>query len=558
MRLYTAAMVAALLLVSGCDLPGQTPGIPTGGTLTVAITSDPTSLNRFLAADPAALRASAPLFPDLYQANPDLSISPDLAASMPSLSADHKAWTVKLRPNARWSDGQAITADDVIATVAIERNPALVTDAVFDWSMLDKVTKVDTYTVRFELTSPYAPFLANSLTMFVVPAHIYGAVDVAKMGADPISQQPSVTGGPFRFDKRNKDEVDLVANPDYYAGRAHLDRMVFRILPDATAAANAIATGDIGWEPDLSASALDKLKGVAGLKVVEYPDLSFYDVRLNDRPTHLFGDKLVRLAFAYAIDKVAVVRQVTAGHGTTLWGDIAPESWAFDPAAVVKYKPDLAKAKDLMLQAGWVVGADGIATKGGKRFSTKFYVRNDAPARVMAVGIISAQARAIGMDLQPAPVPYYNPADKSSFFDPLKKGEYDLAFTGFASGADPDQYRIFDSSQLRPEKNPVGVNWTGYSNPQLDGLIDEERTTLTGNDSQTRTARGHAFAQIERLLGTDLVTYFMWADNNGQAFSSDVGGVNSGRQGSLMNLDNGRNTQAFAAWYLRSRQLTKA
>jgi peptide/nickel transport system substrate-binding protein len=225
---------------------------------------------------------------------------------------------------------------------------------------------------------------------------------------------------------------------------------------------------------------------------------------------------------------------------------------------VVKYKPDLAKAKDLMLQAGWVVGADGIATKGGKRFSTKFYVRNDAPARVMAVGIISAQARAIGMDLQPAPVPYYNPADKSSFFDPLKKGEYDLAFTGFASGADPDQYRIFDSSQLRPEKNPAGVNWTGYSNPQLDALIDEERTTLTGNDSQTRTARRHAFAQIERLLGTDLVTYFMWADNNGQAFSGDVGGVNTGRHGSLMNLDNGRNTQAFAAWYLRSRQLTKA
>jgi peptide/nickel transport system substrate-binding protein len=553
MKPSIAGSLVGLLLLTACDLPGQAPAIQNGGTLTVAIAGDPSSLNRFLAADPASLRASAPLFPNLYQANPDMSISPDLAASMPSLSDDRKSWTVRLRPNARWSDGQPITADDVLATVAIERSPALVTDVVFDWSMLDKVEKLDSSTVRFTLSSVYAPFLANSLTTFIVPAHIYGAIDVAKMAADPISQQPAVTGGPFRFEKRNKDEVDLVANPDYYAGRAHLDRMVFKILPDATAAANAVANGDIGWEPDLSASALDKLKGSSGVKVVEYPDLSFYDVRFNDRPAHLFGDKLVRQAFAYAIDKEAITRKVAGGHGTPLWGDVAPETWAFDSAALVKYKPELAKAKQLMQQAGWVVGADGIAAKGGKRFSTKFYVRNDAPTRVMAVGIISAQARAIGMDLQPAPVPYYNPADKSSFFDPLKKGEYDIAFTGFASGADPDQYQIFDSGQLRPENNPTGVNWTGYTNPQLDTLIAQERTTLTANYSQTRAARRKTFSQIERLLGQDLVTDFMWADDNGQAFSSDVGGVNAGSQGSLINIDYGRNVQAFAAWYLRAR-----
>jgi peptide/nickel transport system substrate-binding protein len=553
MKPSIAGSLVGLLLLTACDLPGQAPTIQNGGTLTVAIAGDPSSLNRFLAADPASLRVSAPLFPNLYQANPDMSISPDLATSMPSLSDDRKSWTVRLRQNARWSDGQPITADDVLATVAIERSPALVTDVVFDWSMLDKVEKLDSSTVRFTLSSVYAPFLANSLTTFIVPAHIYGAIDVSKMAADPISQQPAVTGGPFRFEKRNKDEVDLVANPDYYAGRVHLDRMVFKILPDATAAANAVANGDIGWEPDLSASALDKLKGSSGVKVVEYPDLSFYDVRFNDRPAHLFGDKLVRQAFAYAIDKEAITRKVTGGHGTPLWGDVAPETWAFDPAALVKYKPELAKAKQLMQQAGWVVGADGIAAKGGKRFSTRFYVRNDAPTRVMAVGIISAQARAIGMDLQPAPVPYYNPADKSSFFDPLKKGAYDIAFTGFASGADPDQYQIFDSGQLRPENNPTGVNWTGYTNPQLDTLIAQERTTLTANYSQTRAARRKTFSQIERLLGQDLVTDFMWADDNGQAFSSDVGGVNAGSQGSLINIDYGRNVQAFAAWYLRAR-----
>ncbi len=552
MHWLTTALLAIVLLTA-CDLPGISPRPQNGGTLNVAISGDPSSLNRFLAADPSALRASAPLFPLLYQANPDMTISPDLASAMPILSVDKKSWTVKLRHDAKWSDGQPITADDVLTTVAIERNPALVTDVVFDWAGLDKVEKIDSYTVKFDLAAPYAPFLANSLTTFIVPAHIYGAIDVAKMAADPISQQPLVTGGPFKFEKRTKDEVDLVANPDYYTGRPHLDRMVFKIIPDPSAAASAVANGDIGWEPDLMSSAVDKLKGSSGVQVFEYPDLSYYDVRFNDRTDHLFGDKLVRQAFAYAIDKVAITRRVTGGHGVTLWGDVPPESWAYDAAATVKYKPDIAKAKRLMQAAGWSIGPDGIATKAGKRFSTNFYVRNDAPIRAMAVGIIAEQARALGMDLRPAPVPFYNPADKSSFFDPLKKGQFDIAFTGFASAPDPDQFDIFHSSQLRPEHNPNGVNWTGYNNPALDSLIDRERITIAPSDVQTRALRRKTFAQIETILGQDLVTYFMWADSNGQAFSADVGDVKSGSGGSLIDVDFGRNVQVFAGWYLRGK-----
>src|SRR6202171_3386715 len=133
MKIPLAGVLTAILLAS-CDLPAPTP--KDGGTLPVAIAADPTTLNRFLAADPASLRASAPLFPNLYQADPDLAITPDLAESMPSLSADRKSWTVKLRRNATWSDGKPITADDVVATVAIERNPGLVTEVAFDWTML--------------------------------------------------------------------------------------------------------------------------------------------------------------------------------------------------------------------------------------------------------------------------------------------------------------------------------------------------------------------------------------------------------------------------------------
>lgn len=541
------ALLGCVVVLVACDFPGQ--NSPTnGGTVNVAIAANPATLNRFLAADSASLRASAPLFPNLYQANPDLSVSPDLAESMPSISPDRKQWTVKLRRNARWSDGRAIVADDVVATVAIQRNPALVTDVVFDWTMLDKVEKVDARTIRFILTEAYAPFLANSLTTFVAPAHIYGALDVARMAADPVSQQPPVTGGPFKLQKRSKDEIALSANLDYYAGRPHLDRMVLKIIPDPGTAASAVANGDLNWEPDLSSAALLKLREAPGPTVRKYPDLSFYDVRFNDRPGHLFGDKLVRQAFAHAIDKEAVVKKATNGNGVPLWGDIAPQSWAYQPGVAVKYKFDVAAARQLMQQAGWQVGPDGIASNAGKRFSTRLYVRSDAPSRVMAARLIATQARSIGMELVPTPVTYYNPADKSSFFDPLKKGDYDIAFTGFASGLDPDQFRIFHSSQLRPENNPAGFNWTGYSNPALDRLIEQERSTILASDSQTRMARRKLFSQIEKLLSEDVVTYYMWADDSGQAFSPNVGG-NGGE--SLLHVDYGRNVRVFAGWYLQ-------
>ncbi len=540
-------LLACLPLLAACDVPGQN-SPSNGGTLNVAIGADPATMNRFLAADSASLRASAPLFPNLYQANPDLSVSPDLAESMPILSTNRKQWTVKLRRNARWSDGRTIVADDVLATIAIQRNPALVTDVVFDWTMLETVEKLDNRTVRFTLTQAYAPFLANSLTTFVAPAHIYGALDVTRMAADPVSQQPIVTGGPFKFEKRSSSEVELSANLGYYAGRPHLDRMILKIIPDPGTAASAISNGDLNWEPDLGSAALLRLQGAAGATVRKYPDLSFYDVRFNDRPDHLFGDKLVRQAFAHAIDKEALVKKVTGGNGVPLWGDIAPQSWAYEPGAALKYKLDLGVARQLMQQAGWQVGADGIASKAGKRFSSKLYVRSDAPSRVMAAGLIANQARSIGMELVPTPVAYYNPADKSSFFDPLKKGDYDLAFTGFASGLDPDQFRVFHSSQLRPEHNPAGFNWTGYTNPALDTLIEQERSTVLTTDSETRGARRKVFSKIERLLSEDVVTYFMWADDNGQAFSPKVGGI--GGQ-SLLHLDYGRNVRVLADWYLQ-------
>ncbi|MFN2464473.1 MAG: ABC transporter substrate-binding protein [Candidatus Dormibacteria bacterium] len=542
MRRVRWAPCALLVGVAACQGPLAPTGPVNGGTLTVAIGGDPISLNRFVAGDSVSQRAVAPLFPMLYELDAHLVPRPDLATALPTLSDGGKTWTVHLRRGARWSDGKAITADDVVSTVTLQRDKTLATDTIFDWDKLDKVAKVDDYTVRFTLTEPYAPFLANSLVTFVAPAHVYGVIDPAKMKQDPIGINPTVTGGPFRFDRRVRgQEVDLVANPDYYNGRPHLDRIVERVVPDPAAAATSLLSGDVNWQPDAPGSEVAKITGSATF-VRKYPDLGYYDLRFNDRADRLFGDRRVRQALAYAIDKRALVKEVTAGRGTAVNGDIVPASWAFDPAAAPGYRQNLDRARALLAEAGWAPGPDGVLTRSGKRFSADLLVRKDSDTRVAAATAIATRARAIGMELKPAPTPF------ETFFDPLKQGTFEVALSGFATGPDPDDFFLFHSSQLRPENNPNGVNWSGYVDPELDRLINAERSTLLSSPSATRTARRHIFSQLEKLLSDEMVTYFLWSDDTVQGFDVRVGGV---QPGSLLNLDYGRNVRAYGEWYLK-------
>jgi peptide/nickel transport system substrate-binding protein len=547
-----------LFVVAACGGGStSTSTIKEGGTLTYALDADAQTMNPFETSDVPSVRALQFMLPNLYQADKNLAIVPDLADGMPTVSADLKTWTVKLRTDAKWSDGTPITAKDVVSTVHIQANPNLDTDASFDWSPLtDPVTGVtakDDHTVVFTLTSTFAPFLAVNLATFVAPASVFGPVDVTKMRTFQ-QDHPTVTGGPFLFDKRIAgQEIDLVANPNYYGGKPHIAKIVEKIITNATAAAQAVINGDVNWDPEITGAAIDLVSTATGIQSYVYPDLAYYDVRFNDRamwvdkskPT-LFGDVNVRRAFAYALDKNSIVKAATDGHGTPMWGDIVPASAYYDDSAVVKYAQDVAKAKSLMDAAGWTVGSDGIRVKNGVKFSGKFFVRADKPQRVKAVQIMSEQLRTnLGMDLQPAPT------DFKVFYKPIQAGNFDLALAGWGLSLDPDDYTIFHSNQIRPETLASGQNWTGFVNSDLDTAIAAQRTDLKPTAAATFAARKADFAKVEHILGDNVVVYFLWADNVGQAFNG-VTGVVTGNNNSLNYADQQRNTQIFAQWSMTS------
>jgi peptide/nickel transport system substrate-binding protein len=543
------ATAGVLLAACGTGTTSQISTVKNGGTFVWGLDADAQSLNPFVAGDLPSSRALAFMFPNLYSADKNVNVVPDLADGMPQVSSDGKVWTVKLKSGAKWTDGSAITADDVVTTVNLQDNPNLDTDAAFDWSVLDKVEKVDTLTVKFTLKNPFAPFLANNLVGWIAPASVYGKIDPTRQRTDPVSRNPTVTGGPYKFASWIPgQEIDYVANPTYFAGRPHFDKVVGRVITDATASTNAIITGDIQWTPTVAEAgqgAVQKVQSASNLTSHSFADLQYIDVRMNERAGHPFSDVLVRRAFAYALDKDSIVQAAKGNTGVSLWGDITPASWAYDAAAQVKYAQDVNKAKSLMQQAGWTIGANGIATKNGKKFSYKLRVRAGKPDRLKAAQIISDQVKAIGMDLQPDPV------DFKIFYKPLQDGTYDVGIAGFSLTLDPDEYTVLHSSQLQPE-HKQGNNWTGYSNPQLDQLIDQERSTVKATVAETQAARKPIFNQIQQILGNDIVTYYLWADRSTMAWGGNVGGVVAGNGDNVIYVDQGRDTRVFSEWWSKT------
>jgi len=559
-------------MVAAACSSGTTSNTPVnGGTLIYALDADAQTLNPLEIGDVSSARASQFFFPNLYQADKNLNIVPDLADGMPAVSADGLTYTVKLRQNAKWSDGTPITADDVVATVHQQANANLDTDASFDWSPLTDpvkgVVKVDTYTVKFTLTAKFAPFLAVNLATTVLPAEVYGSLDPTKMRSDPSNQTIKVSGGPFIYTGRTPgQEIDGKANPNYYLGRPHFDALVEKIITNTTAAANALKTGDVNMDAEINGDAINTVKGLSGVNSYIYPDLAYYDVRMNDRPFRLdasgkptktptlFGDVKVRQAFIYAIDHDGVVKAATGGHGTPLYGDIPPASWAYDSSATPAYpKQDVAKAKQMLKDAGWTLGSDNVLVKNGQRFVGDFCVRADKPQRVQAVTIMAQQAQAVGMDLTPKPIDFkvfYK--GKANGGCGIQTGEFDLGFAGFGLGLDPDNYTTFSSTFLRPEMGPSGSNYTGFSSPELDAALIKERTDVQSTDAATKTARKADFNAVEKILHDNVVSYFMWSDNVAQGFQYKVAGIVAGGSGQDLNYaDQDRNNQVYAQWYFK-------
>ena len=531
----------ALLPLAGCAAPGGVSAPHRGGTLTMGLYAPPESFNPLVAGDLDSVRAYTPLFPHLYSVAPDLSVTPDLATSLPVVSDGGTTWTIPLRRDAVWSDAVPITAADVVYTVTTEQDPGLDTRATFDWSEVSKIVATDAHTVVVTLVAPDASFLGDHLTAAIVPKHVLSGTPAAQMSQSLFGEKPTVGGGPFVFKGQLSPSAwQLDANPRYYGPRPLLDTIDELVVADPAQLSSALASGNVLYDNGLTAAQAADARTQFGVNVVSYAALGYYAVQPNDRAGTLFADAATRHALDLALDRRTITLGATGGTGTVMWSDISPESWAYRVAGVTPHSRDVAAARAALAADGWTLPASGPASKGGVTLSAQLVYPRSDPARARAASLVADEARAAGFALTPAAL------GDDAYAAAISSGGYSVALTAGGLGVDPDDSPTLACGQL-PQANPRGLNAGGFCDPALDALFAAERSATGATWGALTAARGPVFHEIEAELARTTPLVPLWTDTRWVAVNVTVAGVAAGPE-----LDEDLGSAYLASWYLTS------
>jgi peptide/nickel transport system substrate-binding protein len=438
----------------------------------------------------------------------------DLAETI-DVAPDATSFTFHLRQNAAFNDGTPLTSDDVRFT--IERAIDVRTGSIWRGRLLgitgaaaysdqtaDSVTGVETpdeHTVTIKLDKPDAAFLqvlADYTGFSILPKHILGEVAPDQLVNNEFNLNPSVGAGAYNFVQYASDQyVELEANPTFWGTAPAVQRLFLRILQPDVAIAE-LENGSI----DLVSIAIDdieRLEKNETLTVVTVPSPSMDSISFNlDR--EYFQDKRLRQAFAYAIDRENITKEIYKGYATVRNSPIFGPDWMGVPE-VNPYPFDPDKARQLVTESGWDPNREVemmFVPGGNKTFDNM-------------VPIIQAQLADVGVKIN---LLQLDAAELNKKL--VADSDYDLYIGGGGVyGADPGiSAKYYISSNL----TPTGANSVRYVNPEIDELYAEGRQT------GDQAARKEIYNQIATILNEDMPSVFLWSPTTNFAFSKRLQG----------------------------------
>jgi peptide/nickel transport system substrate-binding protein len=503
----SALLTILVLVFRGVILSPEAPR--PGGTYVEGVVGQVGSLNPLFGEATAGPNdLDALLFEPLVRVLPTGTVQGRLASHW-EVSPDGRSYTFTLRPDARWSDGTLLTADDVVFTVRTVQDPQF-PGALLNQSWKDIIaTAVDPGHVRFALPGHNAGFLANLELLDIVPAHLLAGKAMAELASASPNLNPVGTG-PFRMVSTQGDRIQLERNPFAWR-RPWLESVTIRSFPSQAAALDALDRGQIDGLANLTPSGTAQEKANTQVKVLASSTYQYAELIFNlktDEP--YFQDVRVRQAIAKAIDRTAIIRDVLGGQAV-LDDSPIPRSitWAYDSAAQQPAYDQIAAAK-LLDDAGWTL-VNGIRTKGTTSLSFGLTVSSDVPPYERVAEKVASQLSQVGIVAEVRPV-----TTASLIHDYLNPRTFDMALTAFDNGPDPDVYSFWHSSQA----HPGGFNFAGMKkNVFIDGDLEDGRNTLD------LTARAKAYATFQEDFAKEIPAVFLYSPRYVMAVNRRIRGV---------------------------------
>ena len=452
--LLLATCVAAL---AGC---GKRERAARGGTLVVGEINDYEGLNPMSTTDAHARDVYNLLFLSLLDEQSDfLNFAPRLAESW-EFSADRLELTFRLRRDVFWTDGVPVTARDVAATFAAQKDSATLWASTHLKAHIDSVTIVDDHTVVYHYAKAYPYQLMDANDGPIMPKHWLDRVPHAEFGRIPIEQLP--TNGPFRFHSWVKGQtLTLVRNERYYEkGKPYLERVIFKIIPDQTTLLTQLKSGEIDCMEMIPPGEMNDIRS-------NHPELAIYDFPTRaynyigwNASKPLFASARVRTALTMAIDRALINENIYYGLAQECTSPLPPIFWAYNPN-IEAIPFDTAGARRILAEEGFRdTNGDGWLERDGKRFEFDLITNHGQQLRSDILVTVQGMLRKVGVKADIAALEW------TIFLERIKSGNYDAQLNGWRVGGKVDLAPIWSCEA----RGPVGYNRVNYCNPLVDSL----------------------------------------------------------------------------------------
>lgn len=444
-----------------------------GGTLRVAWAQDPVGLDPHITSARSSIQILENVLDTLVTLDAEQNVVPSLAESW-SVSDDNLTWTFNLRDGVQFSNGRELTAEDVVYTYERMLDPETGSGQAY---LLAGVTAVEAQgpsTVVFTLEAPNPSLpskLAGSKSVGIIARESVedGTINTTPIGTGPFmitAYQPGVG-------------LTLARNPTYWQeGLPYLDSIDVRIITDETVRRTALVAGDVDWTISVPAQSVEELKGNPEVVVDEVPAGAYWYIGLN-LERDILSDVRVRQAVAMAVNRDNIAQAAAFGNAQPTQDPIPSSStWAFGYAP---YEFDPAAAQALLAEAGYPDG-----------FELEIMPTTQYEESVRAAQVIQANLAQIGVRAS------IRTLEWAEWLEEQGAGNYDTYICSWNGNVDPDDF-------YRAQHGTDEVfNFTGYSNPSVDELLEQ------GLNTDDVEARREIYEQVNRQIVDDAPYVYLY------------------------------------------------
>ena len=456
-----------------------------GGEITVGIAQDlDDSLDPHQTVAAGTREVLFNIFEGLVKPNSDGEMIPAVAEKY-ELSEDGTTYTFTLREGVKFHNGQTVTAEDVVYSInrcaAVPEGQEKPLVAAF--SAVKSVEALDEKTVAVTIAQRDLEFISY-MTAAIIPAD-YENQDTAPVGT-----------GPFKFVSRTPQQDFVMERfEDYWGAPAWLDKVTYKICENADALVMNLNGGSIDLCAHLTSAQASQLN--QSFQVLEGTMNLVQAIYLNNQAKP-FDNQLVRQALCYAIDRQGIMDMVADGHGTAVGSSIYPAfTKYFLPELVDKYPHDVAKAKELLTQAGYPDG-----------FDMTISVPNNYQPHMDTAEVVAEQLREAGINVTIQPVEW------STWLDTIYNGRQ---FQATVVGV--DAANMTARAMLERFTSDYGKNFINYNNPAYDALFQQ------AINAQDEAAQTDLYKQMEAMLADTAANVYIQDLCDLVAMRQDLGGL---------------------------------